>query len=60
MYNMHELLHLVGFCPDNISHLDLIDITVANYQNITDIKIKTIIQYVTKRLRSRETTTNKR
>lgn len=57
---MHELLHLVGFCPDNISHLDLIDITVANYQNITDIKIKTIIQYVTKRLRSRETTTNKR
>jgi hypothetical protein len=39
---MHELIHIMGICPDNISHLDLIDLAVGNYQYIADIKIKTI------------------
>ena len=55
---MHELLHIIGLCPDSISHLDLFDIAVANYQDITDIKIKTIIQYVTKRRSSHRVTNN--
>lgn len=55
---MHEILHIIGICPDSMSHLDLIDFTVANYQNITDIKIKTIIQYVTKRRSSHRVINN--
>ena len=55
---MHELFHIVGLCPDSISHLDLLDLFVANYQNITDIKIKTIIQYVTKRRSSHRVINN--
>ena len=43
---MHELIHIIGICPDNISHLDLIDLAVGNYQYIADIKIKTIKSYV--------------
>lgn len=57
---MHELIHIIGICPDNISHLDLIDLAVGNYQYIVDIKIKTIKSYVTERIRSRTTTSNKR
>lgn len=56
---MHEVLHIIGICPDNVSHLDLIDIAVGNYQYIADIKIKTIKSYVTERIRSRVTTSNK-
>ena len=56
---MHELIHIMGICPDNISHLDLIDLAVGNYQYIADIKIKTIKSYVTERIRSRITTSNK-
>jgi len=56
---MHELIHIIGICPDNISHLDLIDLAVGNYQYIADIKIKTIKSYVTERIRSRTTTSNK-
>ncbi len=55
---MHELLHIIGLCPDSIGHLDLIDLAVANYQNIQDIKIKTIIQYVTKRRSSHRVINN--
>jgi hypothetical protein len=55
---MHELMHIIGICPDSISHLDLIDLAVGNYQNIQDIKIKTIIQYVTKRRSSHRVTNN--
>lgn len=56
---MHEVLHIIGICPDNMSHLDLIDLVVGNYQYIADIKIKTIKSYVTERIRSRTTTSNK-
>ena len=56
---MHELIHIIGICPDNISHLDLIDLAVGNYQYIADIKIKTINSSVTERIRSRTTTSNK-
>ncbi len=51
---MHEVLHIIGLCPDNFAHLDLMDIVVANYENLTYIKPKqTIKQYVTKRRWSR-------
>lgn len=42
MYNMYDILHIVGLCPDSASHYDLIDFTVANYQNIVDIVAKYI------------------
>ena len=41
---MHEILHIIGICPDNFSHIDLIDIFVANYENLTHIKPKEIIK----------------
>lgn len=56
---MHEILHIIGMCPDNAIHLDLIDIAVGNYQYIADIKIKTIKSYVTERIRGRVATSNK-
>lgn len=31
MYNIHELIHLIGICPDNYSHLDLMDIVSIYY-----------------------------
>lgn len=56
---MHEVLHIIGICPDHISHLDLLDLAVGNYQHIADIKIKTIKSYVTERIRSRVSASNK-
>ena len=35
---MHEILHVIGLCPDSFTHIDLIDIFVANYENILYIK----------------------
>lgn len=29
-----EILHLLGLCPDAFTHIDLIDIVVANYNQI--------------------------
>lgn len=46
---MHELLHFIGLCSDNIGHFDLMDFIVANYRNISFININTILLYVTKR-----------
>ena len=34
---MHEVLHIIGLCPDSFAHIDLIDIIVAYYENITYI-----------------------
>jgi hypothetical protein len=31
---MHELLHVIGLCPDSFSHLDLIDLTISNWNNL--------------------------
>ena len=28
---MHEVLHLIGLCPDNVSHIDLMDLIFTNY-----------------------------
>ena len=33
---MSEILHVIGLCPDSISHLDILDLIIANYQTITD------------------------
>lgn len=46
---MHELLHIIGLCPDSFAHLDLLDFLVANYNNIVDFNINQIKTYVTKR-----------
>lgn len=45
---MHELLHIVGLCPDSVSHVDLIDLIVANYESLSYIKLKQIKNYVIK------------
>ena len=45
---MHEILNIIGLCPDSFSHIDLIDIFVANYENLTYIKPKEIIKNVWK------------
>ena len=31
---MHEILHIIGLCPDSFTHIDLIDIFIANYENL--------------------------
>jgi hypothetical protein len=46
---MHELIHIVGLCPDSLFHTDLLDFVVANYNNIIDINFNQIKTYVTKR-----------
>ena len=51
---MHEVFHIIGLCPDSFAHPDLLDVVVANYENLVYIKPKQIIkQYVTKRRWSR-------
>ncbi len=32
-----SILHILGLCPDSLSHLDLIDIFIANYNQIQTI-----------------------
>ena len=37
---MHEILHIIGICPDSISHLDILDVLMSNYHEfINSIKI---------------------
>ena len=55
---MHEIIHIIGLCPDSLLHIDLIDLMLANYQTNTYINLKQTINYVTKRFRSRKVTTN--
>ena len=60
---MHEILHIIGLCPDSFAHIDLIDILVANYENLAYIKPKQIKnqiinKYVIKRSRSYRTVTD--
>ena len=53
---MHEVLHIIGLCPDSFAHIDLIDVIVANYENITYINPIQILKkqkYVIKRRFSR-------
>jgi hypothetical protein len=28
---MHEVLHIIGLCPDNLSHPDILDFILMNY-----------------------------
>lgn len=56
---MHELLHIIGLCPDSISHLDMIDFAVASWGNMPYINYKNIKYYVTERITSRKSTSNK-
>lgn len=41
---MHEFLHILGLCSDSFSHLDLIDVIIANYN-----QIQTLINNITSR-----------
>lgn len=29
-----EFLHIIGVCPDSISHIDIVDIIMVNYNEI--------------------------
>ena len=31
---MHEVLHIIGLCPDNLTHIDLSDIIVVYYSEM--------------------------
>jgi len=41
---MHEILHVIGLCPDHFAHINLIDIFVANYESLIHFKPKLIIK----------------
>jgi len=62
-FSMHEVLHIIGLCPDSMAHFDLLDLVVANnpiigYLNV--INYQNLKYNVIKRLRSRTATSNKR
>ena len=38
---MQELLHLVGICPDSMSHLSILKVAIGGIENIN-----TVLQYV--------------
>ena len=42
---MTELLHIIGFCPDNFSHHNILDLFILNYQEFLNY-IKTIKFYL--------------
>lgn len=46
---MHEILHLIGLCPDSFAHLDLLDIIVPNYETIVQTINLKFKHYVIKR-----------
>jgi len=33
---MHEMLHIIGLCPDSFSHTNMIEVLITNYQTIND------------------------
>ena len=39
---MHEVLHVIGLCPDHFAHINLIDIFIANYESLIHFKPKLI------------------
>ena len=45
---MHEILHIIGLCPDSFSHTNLIEIVTTNYQTIQDLLNLKIKSYVIK------------
>ena len=36
------LLHIIGLCPDSISHFDIMDFVVANYNAIITLMTRGI------------------
>ena len=55
---MHEILHIIGLCPDTFAHTDLLDLVVANFESLPYIKLKSIKSYVIKRRSSSRVATN--
>ena len=45
---MHEILHIIGLCPDSFTHPDLLDVIVANYENIIALKPNEIFKIIRK------------
>ena len=45
---MHEVLHIIGLCPDSFTHPDLLDVIVANYESIISLKPKEIFKIIRK------------
>lgn len=41
---MHEILHIIGICPDSLSHFDLIDVFMSNYYGFINF-FKTLIHF---------------
>lgn len=41
---MHEFLHIVGICPDSLSHLDVLDLVMYNYNGFVSV-IKNIFMF---------------
>jgi hypothetical protein len=46
---MHEILHLIGLCPDSLSHFDLMDLVVSNHQSFLENLNLKLKSYVIKR-----------
>ena len=46
MFNMHELFHIIGICPDTLTHPHLIGIFIVSYQNILSSNYRNIKQYI--------------
>jgi len=34
---MEQILHLIGLCPDSISHIDILDVFVCYYNEIQQL-----------------------
>jgi len=34
---MHELLHIIGFCPESLAHPNFLNIFIVNYQEILNL-----------------------
>jgi len=45
---MHEILHIIGLCPDSFTHTSLIETVATNYQTINDLINSNIKSYVIK------------
>lgn len=42
---MHELLHLIGLCPDNLGHIDLLDFIKYGVDPGIRLGIDTILKF---------------
>ena len=55
---MHDILHIIGLCPDSFSHTNLIEMVVTNYQTVIDLLNSNIKGYVAKFTTSRSALTD--